>query len=393
MMSRIEEKKLLERKLGAIKLILVLGLGLFLLASPKIAVAYLFEDDFDSYPSFGSVCGHGDWGCFLTYDQDYLTTTTIAQSGNISIVRVEWGAYCLKKTGDPIENTGCFNFWIYPDDWATSTSFTWFSLDNSSESCAENNWLKIRLKAPTSTEELSVYGYGDSVENFLGNISKDEWSAIDICWSATEDVVKYRLNFENWLEFDLNNWSGTVDTFYWLTPVGGLKGNIYLDSITTLGVCASGDNCIFCSTQSDCEIVGCYWLEMPFPSVSACIPSSALIEIATGSHFDFPDYYATNSLYATPTFFISRLSVATQPFLSIISSWLENFSDYFDLIQAQEKGQEMGFAVPQARGYLVFFNSLFADLPLSEILLVYLVVLVGIIIFRIIRQIKKLIAF
>lgn len=389
----IGQENSLGAKFSALKLILVLGLGLFLLIFPKIGEAYLFEDNFDSYELNQSIHLQGDWEVYTTYDRDYFTTSSITHTENISIVRIGDGAYCMKKEGEEVEDVGYFSFWIYPDDWATSTSYTSFSLDPYPVGCAGAGNLEIRLFAPTSTEELSVYGRGDGGLNFLGNIDKGEWSAVNFYWNKIQDVVKYRLKFENWSEFNLDEF-GTVNAFLWMTPVDGLTGNIYLDTIKTTeaGVCGFGEDCIFCSTRATCENYGCYWIEMFFPIARVCVEASPLIETATGTHFDFDTYYATTSLFATPTAFISRLAQATSPILLILSSWLEGFSDIFDLAEAQQKGLQLGNAIPQARGYLGFFDSFFAGLPLSEILLVYLVILVGLIIFRIIRQIKKLIA-
>lgn len=393
----ISNKNPLERKFSTLKLALVLSLGLFLLIFPNSARAYLFEDNFDSY-DVGSLTdpSQGSWSRSWSAGSDWFATTSQAQSGSISAVRnPPAGTYCLKKTGEAIDNTGYFSFWIYVDNFATTTNYTRFSLDVATDTCSGEPYpMSIFLRSPTSTEELSVFGSGDgSSENYLENIGQDEWIFIEMSWNLVADTIKYRIDNGSWRQFALNDPVNEVDTFYWFTPSSGLLGDIYLDTLKTLGICGSGDNCVLCYSQSDCEMAGCYWVEMPFPFVSNCIATLSPIETATGTQFDFDIYYATNSQFSTPTAFITGIAEATQPFLVILSSWLENFSDLFDLLEAQEKGQQLGSAIPQARGYLDFFNSLFSNLPLSEILLVYLVVLVGLIIFRIIRQIKKLIAF
>jgi len=383
-MSHKSNKNRTGKKISALKLVLVLGLGLFLLIFPKIAVGLTILEDFDSYNLGTLIDEIGNW-------QDVPFPAIVSDDQSVS------APHSAKYTFD------FRNAYLNVSEGNRQLEFDVFFSD-----CSEPNHTQFSFNTATSTGSVSLghfdaYSTTSDACEIRGYYFPAGYQVITSVATGTWNTFKFEQNSVGGLDY-IKYSIGAITTD-WLTANTTTRDirqflsynnadlNFFLDDIKGgEGTCGQGDNCIFCSTQTSCENNGCYWIELPFPFVWVCSPFGPFIETATGTQFDFNIYYATTSQFATPTVFISGLAIATQPFLLILSSWLENFTELFDLAEAQSKGLQLGNAVPQARGYLDFFNSLFADLPLSEILLVYLIVLIGIIVFRIIRQIKKLIA-
>jgi len=286
-------------------------------------------------------------------------------------------------------------FWKRVSLWKSKEKFSYFrieGIDDDADRCIHSR----------------IYFYEDDAIRFEWDLGSSWETIIELEVPTTWHSIQFQLTESSIrVKVDNFNWSAWQELY---ADCDGLSlfqlvdghenyaqyNEFYFDSFTQgegYGICGSDEDCLYCDNQTDCENNDCYWIQLPFPFVWVCSPYSGIIQTATGTQYDFSSYYASNSQFTTPTDFINRLASATQPFLVTLSSWLENFSDLFDLSEAQEKGEQLGNAIPKARGYLAFFDGLFADLPLSGILLIYLVILIGIIIFRIIRQIKKLIAF
>ena len=390
-MDHKTHKNLLKAKFSTLKLILMIGIGCFFLLFNYCLADSLFDDDFETY-NVGFLCEVGDWTCSKIADQNYSITTTQAYSGDKSVSRFNAGIYYLTRIGEDLEDTGIISFWIY-----TSSDFATSSVNHSDfrTEIDGDYWINFRLIAPTSTiGEATIQGYSTEMGfEDLEILEKDKWTFLEMGWDRINQKVKYRIDFGDWTIRDSSITATTsLKSFFWVNSFYYLAGDIYLDKIVSqgsgaIGTCGAGSYCYFCYSEVDCEDQGCIWLEIPFGD-DVCVESEAPLEAETSTIFT--TYYSENSDFATPTAFISRLAFTTQPFLFLMSSWISNFSGYFDLEVAQENGENLGQAIPKARGYLTFFDALFHDLPLSEILIVYLIVLLGVIIFRIIRQIKKL---
>jgi len=102
----------------------------------------------------------------------------------------------------------------------------------------------------------------------------------------------------------------------------------------------------------------------------------------------WPEYYAEHSeKYDTPTPLYDNLAWTFEPLINNIGNIIIFFNSYFDKQLASEKGAEFGNVVPVFRGYLDQFNDFFGGLPISELLLFYLITAILVIIYRIVRGI------
>jgi hypothetical protein len=107
-----------------------------------------------------------------------------------------------------------------------------------------------------------------------------------------------------------------------------------------------------------------------------------------------PQYiYVEYSNYATSTALFDALTGAIKPLVLVIGDNLTFFSSQFNQENAKDAGEKAGSAVLLVRSYAGNINSFFNDLPVSEILFLYLSALVAVIVFRIIRLLLKLIPF
>lgn len=107
-----------------------------------------------------------------------------------------------------------------------------------------------------------------------------------------------------------------------------------------------------------------------------------------------PEYvYDEYSNYATSTKLYTTLTGALKPIIATLGDNLTYFSSQFNQNKAKETGQNIGNAIVIVRTYAGNINSFFNNLPVSETLLLYLILLVAVAIFRIIRQAINLIPF
>jgi len=326
---------------------------------------------FENY-NLGNVVGQYDWTSAVS--SHTITTTTLPYAPNCI-----FGDRCLKvlpksamgdkpnQLNEAEVQIGEISFWTtYQGRVFLHTTYNnYVDLGLKSNECSPPNDGEFHFLAYQWAPNLSA-GYMES----RCMIDDGEWQV----W--TEANEKYTPVHSEW----------TADGFNF----GGVSGYILVDFIaygSSLGDCGSGDNCILCDLEGSCLSKGCLWTELPYGE-GYCSEDTSPIEDETSTLWI--NYYEDHSDYETSTVLFNSLAIMTQPFLSILSNWLDSFSDYFDLADAQEKGEDFGNAIPLARGYLTFFNSFFADFPISEALIIYLVVLISVIIFRIIRQIKKL---
>lgn len=382
--------KLSKRHQNLLKALLFALCVALLLGFAFDSFAGYFDDDFDSY-SIGEFYGNGVWtiGATGTY---FISGNTFLSYPNSLFTILGSGVLMSKDYGANITD-GRFKFSVSAPATATDQNARMIIIgqDTDGDDCFKYDLKFIQV------DEFSFryFNRGGSDITLITYDVPTGFHSSQVEWRAGE--MKYKVDESVWSDWEDNrdaNCDGVAEIEI-SSFSGKVAEQLYFENFIqteAYGICGSGADCLYCSTESDCENAGCYWIMLPFPFAWVCSPVDPLIETATGTQYDFTSYYASNSQFSTPTDFISRLASATQPFLLVMSGWLESFSDLFDLAEAEERGEQLGNAVPQARGYLNFFNSLFADLPLSEIFLIYLVIFIGIIIFRVIRQVKKLIA-
>ncbi|MDD5639021.1 MAG: hypothetical protein PHO28_03915 [Candidatus Pacebacteria bacterium] len=102
-------------------------------------------------------------------------------------------------------------------------------------------------------------------------------------------------------------------------------------------------------------------------------------------------YYSNNSNYASSTALFDNLSGAISPLILTIGNNLTFFSSKFNQDNAKDTGEKIGNGVLIIRSYANNLNSFFNDLPISEILFLYLILLVVVAVFRIVRNLINLI--
>jgi len=103
--------------------------------------------------------------------------------------------------------------------------------------------------------------------------------------------------------------------------------------------------------------------------------------------------YEDYSDYDTPTPLFNIITGAIEPISQTIGDNLTFFSSRFKITNAKDAGEKAGNAVLIIRANAGVINSFFNDLPIAEILFLYLSALVVVIVFRIIRLLLKLIPF
>jgi len=106
---------------------------------------------------------------------------------------------------------------------------------------------------------------------------------------------------------------------------------------------------------------------------------------------DPDDFYAENSDYTTSTALFNTLTGTFGSALNYIDNFLDIF-DYFEMNKDQA-GVMFGTSIRNGRSYLQNINAFFNDFPITEILSLYLLSLMIIVIFRIIKFIRILLPF
>lgn len=390
-----------DLKFYRIVLLLIIATALFYSFIAKGET--IFEDDFETY-DLGDKNGQGVWQaselahCSITIEETYAVGGDKSERNtNTSLT----GLSCVASaTGTDIGVSGTIGWWFLVDNFkecrhagSSNSHFFEFLLFGSEN----NEKIYIGLNASTSPAKIE---YKDSTGAWveLGDLSSTTFHAVEFQWNSSENKVRYALDFGNFTEWIAPPYTLTPTTSGYFRELnyGGSTfcGDIYIDTIEqTISVweqCGRDTYCMFCNNQTDCEANGCHWFLIDYPYLGAgyCWQSEAPIEQETSTAF--LNYYDAYSPFATPTEIVMGIADSVSPFLTMLSSWIENWVDKWSLAEAQEFGETLGNAIATARGYADFFNDLFGDLPVAEIFLIYLTIIMAIVIFRIVRQIKKL---
>lgn len=382
-------------RLEAIKIGVVMVCLLFLIPL-TINAATDFTDNFDSY-DYGDFRGNGNWTVYASntlfitdiqyksYPQSLIFATTssskVRSLDKILPVGQENGSF---KFYNKIVNNGAGGYLLA-------------GLDGDSDYC---------FGLIGSFEPYGVVWFFTTDTNYLiaSSTIPTSWYSFEIEWNlsgaSTTHQVRYKVN-------DLF-WSDWIISFPLCDSVVELHiedsqiyysqtDEYFFDSFSQTvgyGICGTELDCIYCENQTDCENNNCFWTQLWVGyNVFECFPTQSLIEEILGNDLDCAPFYASNSSYATPTGIFDSLCGVSGGIINYLSSWISHFSNLFDLTQARQKGIEFGEAIPKARGYIDFFNNIFGNLPIGEIVIIYLTVLIAVIIFRITRHTKSLIPF
>ena len=123
------------------------------------------------------------------------------------------------------------------------------------------------------------------------------------------------------------------------------------------------------------------------------LPQTYEISPDVFSNLSAQTIYGLYSNYDTSTPLFNTISNAVEPLILTIGDNLTFFSSQFSQTNAKDIGEKTGNGVLLVRAYSGNINSFFNDLPISEILFLYLMTLIVVSVFRIIRILIKLIPF
>jgi hypothetical protein len=101
-------------------------------------------------------------------------------------------------------------------------------------------------------------------------------------------------------------------------------------------------------------------------------------------------FYLANSSYSTSTAFYNTLTKTFAPVLLTIGENLTNFSQNFTASNASSTGHQLGNSILLVRSYITNINSFFANFPVGQFLLLYLIALVVVIVLRLVKGLISL---
>lgn len=371
-------KKLIREHFRTIKIQLKKGVTLFLiclivfLIFPKIVFAdTILIEDFENY-NFGILGGQGGWIAREVTPQ-FRVVIDDKHSGLKSIYYANHFAdnAQVKKTGTSIAD-GNITFWWKIVEETIENDFI-FALGETIDDF--NIWFRV-LYEP-STENINTYYWSGTYYYLISSgVATSTWNFTQIEWRNSDDKVRFKTNDDVW-----TNW---VDTALPFDTIGNVLIaswiEVYIDDISyTFGNCGTDNYLRFCYTENECITNGGYWV------------ADFCWKIPPPETLNWDEYYLEHSQFTTPTTMIVSLVNLISPSLESAGGWLVALEDIFNVAKAGEKGEEFGEAIPIARGYLQIINDFFGGLPLSEAFVFFIVIMLGIGVFRIVRNIISLI--
>lgn len=334
--------------------------------------------------------------CVFTGEWENLkgTATTSLTEDTINF-RVNFSATIDGTTkqihfGTPIQTA--FGFRLY----FSSSTQNWIAVDNITEqNLAENLfsdiWYLVEAEYQTFSDPVKV--------QYRLNIAEKGWSN----WTTSTISLPEGLNF-----FEIENaHSGhfEIDELFsgTLTPTCGQVGGCstcdfwgclsYSDiccwnlgqciegqcSIQG-GICGTSTNLFFCNSLADCENFGGYWYDdycWAFPQPT---------------EYDWASYYAEHGEYETSSAWINGIATTFEGYYITFGSFLSGYQNIFDVNQAKTKGNQLGSAIPMARGYLKIIDDFLGIAPTIDSLFVFtLLISIGVAIFVLIKAIMAII--
>lgn len=387
-----------NKRLGAIKIGLFLILGLFLPIIVKASV-FDFTDNFDSY-DLGDFYNNDNWTISATGTL-YIINANPSPKSFPNLLSFSTTSSNKERAMDKVisgyQPTGVFSFY----------NKSWYSGDGAYQLIGFDEYNNGCFYLIGSYCTIGAYNYFCWWLDTFGYIASSSlptsWEKFSIEWNETGGLhqIRYKKNEENWS--DWHNYGSCIGikriNITDSSIIYSQTARYFFDSFlsgTAYGICGTNLDCIFCTNQTACENNGCFWIEgnyLEYGFLTQCVPTEIPIQEELEEAFEPLNYYASNSEYGTPTGVYISLTNITYGLFSYVSSWISHFSNLFDLTEATQKGIEYGQSIPKIRGYLMLFNNIFGNIPIAEVFIFYLIVLIGIIIFRIVRHIKSLLPF
>lgn len=97
------------------------------------------------------------------------------------------------------------------------------------------------------------------------------------------------------------------------------------------------------------------------------------------------NYYTENSEYSTSTALYNTLTGTFAPVILAIGDSLTNLAQNFTQSNASSTGNQLGQSILLVRSYLTNINAFFANFPVGQFLLLYLIALVVVIVLRLVK--------
>ena len=143
--------------------------------------------------------------------------------------------------------------------------------------------------------------------------------------------------------------------------------------------------------------VRCYFINETTATISAELCNGYGIEIPNTLPPTIPTYYTGQNWatfytehgdkWATSTELFTYLAGKTAPLLLWVGNFTADFKNLFNNASSSAMGQQLGSAIPQARGYLTIINYYFAGIPIGEVFIFYLLTALILIVLKVVLMI------
>jgi hypothetical protein len=354
----------------------------------------VFLESFDSYIIDTGLWTNDNWGGF----GQFIIRNDYAHSNGKSVMLGGDEAGTNYHSINVNPNSDNFSFWYYVSINNDNFRFNFIASANASSSGSFVNNAGVKLDNPNSGI-VSVYSIASGGDNdeLIGTTTVAEWHLINLNYVSSEAKFKVKIDNGSWTEFFYYNTTSDLRTLVingYITVDNAWVDDIFQVESTQYGLCGAYIGCSFCLTESECVSSGCIW-HSDFPEwiTEKCTPPEATSSI-TNTTTDWLSIYGENSAFATPTTVFNNIVNFLNPYFVLVSSWLNNFTDTFNNTTAQEIGNSVGEKIPIIRGYMDYFNQVLGfNFPISQLFLFFLLTLIAVVIFRIIRHIKSLLPF
>lgn len=250
------------------------------------------------------------------------------------------------------------------------------------DSLSSTPFSSMEITSPTTESSKSAEFYLQG--NF--NIKDEDWDRVMVIfeqWHASSTCPNY--DSEDWETEYANGWLITQSMPFFSDFISTTTGNfsILVDDLRT-----GTYNCTKCffinETEETISPQKCQGYTLTITEIT---PSTA--------EFYYPfstwqTYYTTSSEeFATSTPLFENMANALTPIVNKMGDFILYAKDYFDSSEAMAKGNELGQAIPKARGYLEMIDD-FIGLPLSSLVIFYFLTMAVVISYKVILTIIKL---
>lgn len=371
-----------------ILLFFLLIIGLFIFTEKTKAILSVVDEYFDDY-LIDELNGQKNWTAWNIGNHVIITNEWNGDLGFLGGIKrsIRNGGGSAYKHYSATTSSKTI---IFEMAFGTTTSLSddfYFILNDQyfETSSVDSCNMVARIYRPTDKNYVFYGFYYLSADHWIGTTSINTLESYRVRIQNLENTSRMDFNFLGWSDYYQFNRIATTNLEYVYLKETGYR--IYLDSLFIggdLGIVPCGNNyqCSFCLTPEECENFRCYWNTTSIEeNLGVCLEKNAIIQKNKFQTF----YNNIQSRWSTPTSIIGFMASTTEPIFLTISSAIGGFTDKFNLDQGASTGLRLGSVVPTLRGYMMFLNYLFADLPISEMIILWICVMIGIGIIKMIK--------